>query len=1277
MKKLLPITLALAASTALPSTLLAQDSGTPAETERDRSMIVGFLEDNLSGAGRDIRIEGFKGLLASSATLDTLTIADDQGVWFTLKGAELDWSRAALLSGRVEVTRIAAKEILFDRLPDAPQTTVDIPAPEATPFSLPDLPVSIDIGAIEAERVRLGAPVLKIGEAVEISLSGSAQLADGSGQTALDITRLDGTTGQFSLAASFDNATEQLDLDLSLSEGEGGIVTTLANLPGAPSLSLVAKGSGPLDGFATDIALSTDGQERLTGRVALSAEPDPDQSDAPAPRRFTADLSGDLTPLFSPDYAQFFGDASLLSAKGLSYPQGGFDLESFILSTRTLLLTGALDLAADGLPNAFDLSGTLVSPDGEPVLLPFGNARSRVHDAAIRAAYDIRKGESWTADIDLTQYAQDGLSLDQAALAARGTISRRRSSDGATLLGAVKSRFSLTTRDLAFDDPALQQAVGATPGLTGRLSWREGRPLALEALEIQSSDTTATLSGSLDGLSDGLGFTGKLGLDTPDLSRFAALSGQNLSGALTAAAQGRIAPLNGTFDLDIDATGNELQAGIAELDALTGGRSAISLSAKRDGTGVSLQRAFLSTTALMARARGQLSTEAGDLNLSARLDEAARLGLGLSGPLSVTLDMSRTGADSPWQTDAELDGLGGTSAQLNGALKGLESGDLNALAFDGTLALDAPQLAQFSTLAGRPLSGALNASAKGSVTPLTGLFDLDVAATGTNLRSGIAQLDALTGGTSTLSLSAKRDESGLTLRQADLATPALQAQAETTFAAESAEITVTARLDDVARLGVALSGPLSLDAQLSHSGTETPWQAAANMTGPGGTAAQMSGALAQDFATADLSLTGTAPLGLSNRFTTAALTQGNTTFDLRLNGPLGLNAVSGQAQIVPGGRAVISSAGLALTVERGLVTLNGGQAQLDFAASADTGGSLTTSGPITLSGAFPASLAIGINQLGLSDPQLYSTSLDGNLRFEGGLTGGGQISGALTLGKTDVTVSPAALGSGGDIPAITHRGASAKVQSTRDRAGLIAEEKTGGPGASYGLDLTISAPSQIFIRGRGLDAEMGGQLRLRGTTTDVVPVGQFSLIRGRLSLLGKRIVMEEGAVTLQGELDPMMRLVAVTETDDLTVQLITEGPVSSPELTLTSSPVLPQDEILARLLFGKSLSEISALQAAQMAAAVATLTGGGGGLVGSIRDSFGLDDLDLQTSEEGGSSLKLGKYISDSVYTDVTIDNAGKTQINLNFDATRNVTIKGTATSDGDTGFGVFFEKDY
>jgi len=235
----------------------------------------------------------------------------------------------------------------------------------------------------------------------------------------------------------------------------------------------------------------------------------------------------------------------------------------------------------------------------------------------------------------------------------------------------------------------------------------------------------------------------------------------------------------------------------------------------------------------------------------------------------------------------------------------------------------------------------------------------------------------------------------------------------------------------------------------------------------------------------------------------------------------------------------------------------------------------------------------------------------------------------------------------------------------------------GGKASTVGLNLTVRAPNQVYIRGRGLDAELGGQLSLRGTTADIIPVGQFTLVRGRLSILGKRIDLDEGELAVSGDIDPTFRLVGATSTDDLTIQIITQGRISAPELTLTSSPELPDEEILSQLLFGRALTEISALQAAQMAAAVATLTGGGGDLSGSIRKSFGLDDIDLTTSENGDAALKVGKYLSEKIYTDVTIDSSGKSEINLNLDASKNVTVKGSLSTDGNTSLGVFFEKDY
>ncbi len=45
--------------------------------------------------------------------------------------------------------------------------------------------------------------------------------------------------------------------------------------------------------------------------------------------------------------------------------------------------------------------------------------------------------------------------------------------------------------------------------------------------------------------------------------------------------------------------------------------------------------------------------------------------------------------------------------------------------------------------------------------------------------------------------------------------------------------------------------------------------------------------------------------------------------------------------------------------------------------------------------------------------------------------------------------------------------------------------------------------------------------------------------------------------------------------------------------------------------------------------------------------------------------------------TDVTVGSGGTTQLNLNLDVSPSVTVRGSADSKGNTGFGVFVERDY
>ncbi|MDO5705076.1 MAG: translocation/assembly module TamB domain-containing protein, partial [Paracoccus sp. (in: a-proteobacteria)] len=151
-----------------------------------------------------------------------------------------------------------------------------------------------------------------------------------------------------------------------------------------------------------------------------------------------------------------------------------------------------------------------------------------------------------------------------------------------------------------------------------------------------------------------------------------------------------------------------------------------------------------------------------------------------------------------------------------------------------------------------------------------------------------------------------------------------------------------------------------------------------------------------------------------------------------------------------------------------------------------------------------------------------------------------------------------------------------------------------------------------------------------------------------------------------------------TMQDDVTTRIIIDGDASDPEITFEASPDMPEEEVLSQLLFGRGLDNITPLQAAQLANAVAVLAGRGGeGIVGNLRNTVGLDDLDLATDDQGNVQVRAGKYLADNVYTDVAVGDDGKTQLNLNLDINQSLRARGTVSSDGQSSIGLFYERDY
>jgi translocation and assembly module TamB len=1160
-----------------------------AQSQDDKGYLTNLLQDNLSGSGRQVVIDGFEGALSSRARIRQLTIADDAGVWLTLRDVALDWNRAALLSGQVSVNELSAAEIILDRLPDSGGSAA--PSPEASgSFALPELPVSIDIGALAANRIVLGPTVL--GSAVEGRLTASVHLAGGQGKAHLDLRRTDdGPTGEVVLDAEYANASQVLALKLSASEGAGGIAATLLDLPGKPAAALTIAGNGPISDYSANIALSTDAVDRLAGTVTVKTATD-------RSTEFETLLSGNLAPLFLPDYAEFFGDKVTLNIAGRRFADGRLDLSKLVVAAKALQLVGTLAVGSDGVPRSFDLRGRIAQADGQPVLLPLTTELPvKIDSADLSLQFDAAKGEGWTLSTQVAGLDRADMKIARLALAGSGRISNPAVS---TTVGATL-RFD--AEGLAPSDAGLAAALGAQVSGNGVFYWSAAtHALAFPKLTLAGDGYSASASGKVLGLSADLAISGQVSAQVANLSRLSGLAGRPLGGAGQVTVAGSYSPLTGAFDGTAAVLGTDLSVGIAEVDGLLKGPSQVNLSARRDQTGTTLRSLTLQATSLTASAKGTIASAGTALTSDVNFADLSVLGPGYGGALT----------------------------------------------------------------------------GKASVSGPSDKLALTLDATGSNLRTGQAEADKLLLGQSSVTLAATATGGKLVLDRADIRNPQLQAKASGVADGASQRLTIDAKLANLGLLLPDFPGAMTVSGTVLQSAASLDVDLAGR--GPGGINATVKGKVAPDFRSANLALAGRAQAALANPFLTPRSIQGDLSFDMKLNGPLAVSSLSGSSNL-SGGRFSDPSFKFALQDIAARADISGGQARITGTVPVSTGGAISVSGTVGTAAPYAGNLALGLRGVVLRDPSLYETRLNGDLTVKGPLAGGAMIAGRIALAETELRVPSTGFGGAAGLEGLRHIAESADVRATRARAGQLgngAAAGRSGDGPSYGLDVTLSAPNQLFVRGRGLDAELGGELRLNGTTAAVVPSGAFDLIRGRLDILGKRLDLTEARLQMEGELVPNIHIVASTENDGITTGIEIDGPATSPTVGFTSSPDLPDEEILAQLLFGQDLQSLSPFQALQLANAVATLAGkGGGGIVNKLRQGFGLDNLDVRTSATGGAEVTAGKYLGKNLYSEFSVDDQGKSQVNLNLDVSKSITAKARASSDGSTGIGIFLEKDY
>ncbi|MGO6996494.1 translocation/assembly module TamB domain-containing protein [Rhizobium leguminosarum] len=1041
-------------------------------------------------------------------------------------------------------------------------------------------------------------------------------------------------TGKVAASGSLAAPTANFDLDWK------GAATSQTKRVGLADLGLKASGKfadSKLDfdtviGGANRLSLKANGNVAITGTTIGNVKVDAVLANVPAniANSFVADLAAEGTI------------SGKISATGsLSAPSADFDFNWKDAATSHTKRAGlaALGLTASGkfAENKLDFNAA-VSGDKDLSLKAMGNV------ALAGTAIDSIK-----VDAEIAKLPASLANAFVPDLAAGGTISGTMSAAGTP--AAPKADFKLDWADAATSQTRSAHLSGLALAASGRfaddrldfdanlggrdgLSLRAAGNIAISGTSVRNLDVKADLANLPAGLANGF---------VPGLAAEGIVSG-------TASASGALPKPAVDFKLDWKnaATAQTKSSGLSGLSAAASGKFAndrVDFDANLTGKDGVLAKATGGVT-IAGTAIRDLSINADIPALPANIANAFVPGLGAEGTLSANAVTSGTPANPvvdfklDWKDAATSHTKAAGLSRLALAATGKYAGD--RLDFDAAL----------NGGGGIALKAAGNLAIAG-----TSIRSLDVTANTTNLPAGIA--NGFVPG-----LAAEGAVSATVKATGALSAPSVDFKVDWKNAATSQT------------KGAGLS-PFSIDASGKLAGNrltvDTSLAGDAGMSLKGGGSVVITGNRAMD-----MRFTGNLPFAVLG----APLAQqglvadGVATVNLQIGGTAAAPVINGTVS-TNGAKLVDVRRNMAVNNLTATVTFNGSQAVISrLTGSLGGGGTISASGTIGIqpAGGFPADISIKLDKAVYVDGTLVVSTVNGTVGLRGPITNA-TLSGKLRLDKTSITVPEKLPTSLREID-IRHKNAPRAVLAQLRDDG---ERKPGEKSSVITLDLEIDAPSHIFVRGRGIDAELGGLVTIRGTAAAPIVTGGFTMRRGRMTILNRRLdFSDKSRITFAGDMTPALDMEATSASGTTTLTVDVAGLATDPAITFSSSPQLPQDEVLAQLIFGQSMSKLSPVQIAQLADAVSQLAGNRStSLFEGLRNQLGVDDFDVSTDSKGQTSVSVGRYLNDRTYFELQQGGSAGAKAVINLDVGRGVKLRGGAGGNGEGEAGIVYEREY
>jgi translocation and assembly module TamB len=1270
-------------------------------TESGRAFIVRETAQLTKG---HVQLAGIHGSFPAALDLDRLELSDDGGVWLFAEHISLRWSPSALLTHHVKVDTLHVARLHIERAP--------LPDKQKKPSTTPSIPHT-DLANLSIDTLELGKALA--GEPVSLIVKASAHLRSLQDATAHVVAQRTGGNGNYELQLQFDPA--HMDATLQLHEPANGPLENLIKVPGLGELSLSARVSGPRS--AAEIQLTVDAgplRGRAQGTVDLvhsSADLDyslnaPQMTPYPGLTWQSVDLKGRFHGPFTRPTAD-----GHLRVKELQAPGG------------TQLSALDADLTANaGLISLRALIDGLLIPGPQPTL--FQDSQLSLHAALqlddpkrpleLRATHRLftLKANAITAG---TQSAQLDLHLpDVAPFAALGGQKVQGDADIKAHVKRGASSTSLTVDATANIDGGTAVWAGTVRGGPARLQLAaemSDKQFSIERMQLTGRAISLSAKGTAE-RTDAQELDARLDLSLPDLATLSpALAGDlKLSGKFKGPSNSLSADTDLTSTLSIHGSPRGTVSATVHADGLPKSpRGTIEAHGDLDGAPLQLDVALergegdvvhamirradwksahadgdVTSGADVARTRGNVRLRMGQLSDLNRL-----LGSTLQGSVTGSLALTPTAGPSraQIQLDAKDVAAGGitTNAQLNA------TGTMTAL--DMKLAAQSPAVggepasvnstAQLNVTAKELHLASLEASYHGQtlklLSPAKLSFADGFAVTGLKVgaQQAVLEVDGRVSPALDIRASLKQVKPELINAFVPrlLASGTIQADAQVqgSFAAPTGKVHLEAlgmrAANDAAR-GLPLTD-LRADAQLMGNTANVDAKlsagSASHLALTGRTPLAADGAL-------DLKLAGDLDMSLLNPLLEAGgrHVTGGIAIDTTVTGATASPEIGGKVSLTKGSFRDYAQ-GVNLSDITGDLTGSHGLLRVEKLTARAAPGDVEVEGTIgVLQPKIPVDLKLTAKNAQPIANNIVTANLNADIKVTGTARERLDVVGKIDVNRADVEI-PSGLPPNVAVLDVRKPGEAPRPPPEKP---LV-----------IGLDITVDAPRQILVKGRGLDAELGGQLHIRGTTNEPLVGGGFELQRGFFTLASSKLTFTNGTVTfggagLKNKIDPTLDFTAQTQASDITATVRITGLADAPKIELSSTPELPQDEILARILFGTSASQLSALQVVQIGTALATLSGGGGGSfnpVAKIQKALGLDRLSVGSAatpgpagsqQSTGAAIEAGRYVSSRVFVAVKESTTGASQLVVDVDLTKHLKLQtklgnGNTTAQGTT----------